>query len=103
MGYLPKSVKSNGSVPGTILLCVTVSILATLMGTAIASFLINHEIIPEAAVTYAAMIIVMASSYLGAMFGIRKEKGERLVIAAIFALFYFLALIGIAALFFDGK
>ena len=103
MGYISKSMKSKGSIPVAILFAVIVSLLVTVLGSSVVSFLIHHELIQETAMVYGVIILLLASSYAGGVTGYGKAKEKRLLVSMLSALFYFLILMAMTAIIFGGK
>ena len=78
-------------------------VIATIILAAILAFLMNSEKISENAIGYAGMGILMAASFIGSATAEMKYNGNRLLIAASSGGIYFLILIGVTALFFEGN
>lgn len=103
MGYISKSMKSKGTIPVAILIAVIVSLLVTVLGSSVVSFLIHRELIQETAMVYGVVILLLVSSYAGGVTGYGKAKEKRLLVSMLSALFYFLILMAMTAIIFGGK
>ena len=103
MGYLPKSMKSRGSITAAVMLGVVMSIFVTMIATVAVSAMIHREVLPETAVVYGVVVILLASSYVGAKTGCRKAKNKRLMVSTLSGLCYLLVLMTITAVLFEGK
>ena len=75
----------------------------TLAGTLAATALINREILKWDNSGYAILIILLLSSWIGAMVASGKIKRRRAVVCIASGLIYFLLLLMTAALFFGGR
>lgn len=98
MGYPTKR-----SVPVCILSGTVISVLVTVVCAGVVSALIHRELLSENSVGYAALVLLMVSAYLGALMACKSGQGIKLMISAVSGLSYFLLLIGMTALFFEGK
>ena len=92
MGYFPKR-----SVPSGLLLGTAVSMLTTVAGCALVSFLIHREVLPEVSIGYGVMILLMVSSYMGAVFANRNVKAKRAVLSLGCGACYFTVLMVMTA------
>ena len=75
----------------------------TLMACAVLAKLIDLERLPEDAVGYGAMVILLVAGFLGAVTAYAKVKGKRLQVSLITAAAYYLSLLSMTALFFGGQ
>lgn len=91
-----------GNIPKGIAIGLAVSMIWTLLGTAIAAWLLASEKIGEGSERYIILTLLLASSVLGALtsFGIIKQK--RFPVCLISGGVYLLSLLAINALFFHG-
>ena len=103
MGYLPKSMKNRGSITAAVMLGVIMSIFVTMIATVAVSAMIHREVLPETADVYGVVVILLASSYVGAKTGCRKAKNKRLMVSTLSGLCYLLVLMTITAVLFEGK
>ena len=103
MGYIPKSMKNTGSIPMAVLFGVCMSLLVTVLGSGGVSFLIHREVLSETAMIYGVIILLLISSYMGGVTGYRKVNEKRLLVSMLTALIYFLILMIMTAIVFEGK
>lgn len=79
-----------------------ISIAVTLLLAGIFACLINAEKFGEEAIGYGGMGILFAASAAGCVDAVRKTDGGRFLTGLLCGGLYFITLIGITALFFDG-
>lgn len=75
----------------------------TLLLAAVLAKLIASEIIEEGNIGYGVMILLLASSFLGAISAYGKIKRQRLVVCLLSGVLYMVILLAITALFFGGQ
>ena len=75
----------------------------TLIGACLLAKLIEGETLPETAVGYGAMLILLSASFLGAVLAFRKVKAKRLQVSLLAAAVYYLCLLATTAMFFGGQ
>lgn len=80
-----------------------VSVIVTLVGASLLSYLILRETVGENGVGYGSMGIQAVSAAAGALTASKLVKRRRLVICGILASAYFVLLLSMTALFFDGQ
>ena len=80
-----------------------VSMLMTLMMSAIIAFLADREILREHQTGYAVMALLLISAAAAAAVAIHKIRRRKLLVAGASGLIYFACLLGITALFFGGQ
>lgn len=80
-----------------------VSLIITLIGSALLSYLALSEVIGEQGIGYGSMIILLVASIAGALTAERSVQKQRLQISLMSSALYYLILIGITALFFGGE
>ena len=86
-----------------VILGAMVSLAATLAACAAWARLLDGEFLGEESVGYGVAIIVIFSTWLGTMTAIRKRKGERLLTALAVGLVYFLILLLVNLVFYNGE
>ena len=92
------SMKSSALILGTLL-----SLLATLVGSGILAKLLDAAFLGENSVGYGAMIVVILSSWIGALVSVRKQNGRRMLSSMAVGAAYFLVMLGVNAIFFGGQ
>lgn len=90
------------SMPGGLALGAVVSSLVTALGTAFAAYLISGESLPQEAIGYCAMVILLAASVTGAWTAVRRIKHRRVKVCALSGVIYYLLLVAVNILFFGG-
>lgn len=78
------------------------SFLILMVMTGILAMLVNREILPQDAIRYGVLGILLVSSFAGGMVAKGKGSAYRFLLCASSALGFFLILLGIQLLFFDG-
>ena len=91
------------SMPVGIGLGCVVSIILTIIGSAIAAKFISEEVIMESAIGYAVMIIILLATMAGSGIAVCKVKRRILQVSALAGFSYFLILLAATALFFGGQ
>lgn len=98
--------KVNGramSLPAGVGIGTVVALGWTLAASAVLAKLMDLERLPEDAVGYGAMGILLIAGYLGAVTAYAKVKGKRLQVSLITAAAYYVSLLAMTALFFGGQ
>ena len=98
--------KANGramSLPAGVGIGTAAALGWTLAAAAILAKLMDLERLPEDAVGYGAMVILLVAGFLGAVTAFAKVKGKRLQVSLITAAAYYLSLLSMTALFFGGQ
>lgn len=98
--------KGNGkalSLPAGIGIGTAAALVWTLMASAVLAKLMDLERLPEDAVGYGAVVILLIGGFLGAAAAYRKVKGKRLQVSLLTAAAYYLSLLSMTALFFGGQ
>ena len=90
------------SAPGSIAFGATVSLVITLIAAAIVAALIESGKISSRGMGFAVMIILMVSSLAGSLIASKRSATKKMIISVLSAACYFVALLCITALFFDG-
>ena len=78
------------------------SITATIVLAAIIAFLMNTEKITDTSIGYSGMGILLGASFAGAITAEKRFNGNRLLAGLLSGVVYFLILIGVTTLFFEG-
>ena len=76
------------AIPAALIKGTGVSLLITMFGAAIMSWLIIRDTLKETAIGYCAMAILMAASFVGPAWAIRKAGEKRMQIALLVAAIY---------------
>jgi putative membrane protein (TIGR04086 family) len=79
------------------------STATTVLLTALMAKLMESETLQENAMGYGIMIVLVLSSFLGAVLSYGRIKRQRLIVCVLSAILYFMILISITALFFGGQ
>lgn len=96
--------KINASgLPKSIIIGGITSICCTIMGTCIGAWLLASEKIGENSDNYLALSILLLSSVAGSLISMRMAQDKHTIVGISVGLVYFLALLGIAAVFFRGS
>ncbi len=101
--YKSKSKGTAKAIPIGLAIGGLVSIIVTLAGSALLSYLVLSEMIGEQGIGYGSMIILLLSTILGSLIAVRTIQKQRLQVSLMSAGLYYLMLIGITALFFGGE
>lgn len=91
------------TVPGGVLLGACAALLWTIAAAAILGILIGREILPEQAIGYGSMMILLSASFLGSLLAWGKVKHQRAAVCLSTGAAYLLILLSMTALFFDGQ
>jgi len=81
----------------------TVSIAVTVLLCALSAKIVDLQWIGEKDIGYCAMVILLAAPFLGSKTAQKRIQRQRLTVCIISGSLYFLALMGITALFFGGQ
>ena len=79
-----------------------VSVGSALVGSAVGAWLLSLEKIEEGNIGYITMILLLVSSFLGALVATRLINEKRILVCLCAGSVYLLSLLGITALFFGG-
>ena len=102
MALKPSTQKKNGNIAKGIGIGLVVSLLCTVLGSAIAAWVLATEKIGEGSVGYVAVILLLLSSMFGALASSTCIQQKRLPVCLLSGGVYLLLLFGINALFFQG-
>lgn len=75
----------------------------TLLGSMLVAWLVSRETMPENAIGYGSMAILLAASAAGSWLTAKRVKHRRMVVCALTGLAYYLCLLACTALFFGGQ
>ena len=91
------------SMPAGLAFGALCSVMSTMIFAGILAKLIEKETIPESSIGYGVMILLILSSFLGAMMAFGKIKRQRVVVCGASGAIYFGILLSITAMFFGGQ
>lgn len=91
------------TVPGGVLLGACAALLWTIAAAAILGILIGREILPEQAIGYGSIMILLSASFLGSLLAWGKVKHQRAVVCLSTGAAYLIILLSMTALFFGGQ
>lgn len=91
------------SMPAGLAMGGLVSLLMTLLMAACLAKLVDTEVLKEENIGYGVMVLLMASSVLGALTAYGKIKRQRLLVCMLSGAVYMGILLSITALFFGGQ
>lgn len=94
--------KQEKTIPVGIGIGVGISVISSLVIAAILAAMIASGRISPSSQSYGTLILLMASSIIGSAVSAMQIKSKRMIICLATALCYFLVLLCITALFFDG-
>lgn len=90
------------SIPGSIAVGTAVSMIVTLIAAAILAVLIESGKLSPEAMGYGVFALLMVSSVVGAIFASKQFEFKKMIVSMLTAMCYFVSLLCITALFFDG-
>lgn len=90
------------SLPAGLAIGAVCSLVATLILTAILAKLVEAETLPVEKVGYGIMVLLIVSSFAGAMISFGRIKRQRMLVCIVSGVIYFAILMSITALFFGG-
>ena len=91
------------SLPAGLAIGAVCSLAATLVLTAILAKLVEAETLPVEKVGYGIMVLLIVSSFAGAMISFGRIKRQRMLVCIVSGVIYFAILMSITALFFGGQ
>ena len=91
------------SVPGGLAYGALAAVMLTLAGTALTAFLVEIEKITWMNTGYAVMVILLLSSWVGAVVTAERVKRQRMMMCVTSGGIYFIILLMFTALFFGGQ
>ena len=80
-----------------------ISMLVTILGSALVAKLISLEVLQEMAIGYGAMAIILVASTLGALTAVKKVKKRMLQVSALVGFVYYGLLLAMTACLFGGQ
>lgn len=103
MKVTQKTTGRTMSMPGGLTFGGVISLSITVIGAMLLSKLMDTETLEWKSVGYGVMVLLIISSFLGAMFAYSRIKRQRLVVCLMAGVVYWITLLGISALFFGGQ
>ena len=94
---------TSSSIPAGIAFGVALALLVSLGGAAITTYLVHNEIVRQESIGLAAIVILTIAAAVGAALAMIRIKRLKMQMCLLTGLFYYLALIGMTALFFGGQ
>lgn len=91
------------SMAGGLMTGLAISVVITILLAALSAKMVDMQWIGEKDIGYCAMVILLAAPFWGARTAQKRIQRQRLMVCAISGGLYFLALMGITALFFGGQ
>lgn len=91
------------TLPGGAALGALYAFVWTLVSSGILAWLVHSQRIPETAIGYGSMVILLTASVLGAWIAYKKVKRQRAAVSAAAGGMYFIMLLALTALFFGGQ
>lgn len=91
------------TIPGGIAQGVTLSMIVTMLSCTILAWMVDTEKLPWEKIGYGIMVVLLLSSFLGAMLSFQKTKRQRLLVCLLSGFVYFGILLSLTALFFGGQ
>ena len=91
------------SLPGGLAIGATCSLAATLILTAILAKMVKSETLPVEKIGYGIMVLLIVSSFAGAMIAFSRIKRQRMLVCIVSGVIYFAMLMSMTALFFGGQ
>ena len=88
--------------PKSLGISMIVSVGSALVGSAVGAWLLSLEKLEEGNIGYITMILLLVSSFLGALVATRLINEKRMLVCLCAGGVYLLSLLGITALFFGG-
>lgn len=98
-----KKRNTASSIPAGLGIGLLISIVITLVGSAITAYLIHSENIPQEGMGYGVIITLLLSTVAGAWVAVSRIQRQRLQMCMISGLCYYLTLLAMTALFFGGQ
>ena len=94
---------NSGILPSAVMIGLGCCVLTTAILTVIAAYFISGEILAEQNLSYCAMAILFVSSLSGAWMSVKYAKEKRIITGMVTGAVYYLCLIAVTALFFEGR
>ena len=90
-------------IPSGIAIGTLISLVVSIVGAAVSAWLVSSEKIGEGGIGYAALVVVALAAVSGAWFSTSVIKRLRLQMCLLSGGCYFLCLLAVTALFFEGQ
>lgn len=103
MGMNGKTTGRASSMPAGLAVGAIFAIIWTVTGAMIVALLVSGETLPETAIGYGALIILLTASFGAAQISFHKIKHRRALVCLLSGVIYLSMLIGMNALFFGGQ
>ena len=103
MNQSNRAAATGGGIAAALAASALASMSATIVLAGALALTINSERITENAIAYGGMGILLAASFIGAIVAEKKTNGNPLLASLFSGGIYFLILVGITALFFEGS
>lgn len=91
------------SLPGSIAIGTVASIITSLVIAVILTMLIEHDKLSPEMMNYGVMLLLMLSAVVGAMIARIRYSSRIMIVCIITAVCYWISLLCVTALFFDGS
>lgn len=91
------------SLPGGLAIGAAVSIVTTVLVSAISAHLISSELLAQENIGYCAIAALVCSTILGAWMAVARIKRQKFAVSLLSGLIYYLVLLSVTALFFGGQ
>lgn len=91
------------SIPAGLAIGALVSMLATIIVTAVGAHLIMSEVLPQEQIGYCSIAALLCGAILGAVTAAGKVKHRKLLVCLLSGLVYYCVLLAVTALFFGGQ
>lgn len=91
------------SMPGGLAVGAAVSMIITVIVSAVSAHLISSELIGQDKIGYCAILALITASIAGARTAEKRIKRQRLLVCALSGLVYYCLLLALTALFFGGQ
>ena len=96
-------VKKTNAMPKCIVVGVVLCVVLSLVGALCVALLIDGGRLPEEAIDYGALLLVLLSAFTGSFAAIHFSKGFQLPVALGVSGVYFVLLLSATALLFEGR
>ncbi len=93
----------NGSIPVSLLAGAFGSLSATLVFSAIGGKILDSGAVKQESLGYLAMAVLFLAAMTGSVIAMKIARKSKLLVSALSAASYYLVLLAITALFFDGQ
>ena len=98
-----KSTQKASSIPAGLGLAVICSMIVTLLGAMISAYLVGAETISQDSMKVASIVVIVISGAVGALVALNRIKRMRMQMCLLSGICYYIVLLSITGLFFDGQ